>query len=70
MLAVNREHYITRMQALKLDSLLLHPLLNLFSALMPYGQQQLPLLSGRVDMKELSFAYRDENIYCVILTCR
>ncbi|MFV9996420.1 MAG: SmdB family multidrug efflux ABC transporter permease/ATP-binding protein [Arsenophonus endosymbiont of Dermacentor nuttalli] len=125
MLAVNREHYIARMQVLKLDSLLLRPLLNLFSALtlcglillfgfkgigvigigvlyafinylgrlneplikltsqqsvlqqavvsgerifelidsprQCYGQQQLPLLSGRVDIKELSFAYRDDK---------
>lgn len=37
MLAVNRQHYIARMQALKLDSILLRPLLNLFSALTLYG---------------------------------
>lgn len=125
MLAVNRQHYIARMQALKLDSILLRPLLNLFSALtlcglillfgfkgidvigvgvlyafinylgrlneplikltsqqsvlqqavvsgerifelidsprQCYGCDQLPLLSGRVDMKKLSFAYRDDK---------
>lgn len=125
MLAVNRQHYIARMQALKLDSILLRPLLNLFSALtlcglillfgfkginvisvgvlyafinylgrlneplikltsqqsvlqqavvagerifelidsprQCYGHDQLPLLSGRVDMKKLSFAYRDDK---------
>lgn len=26
-----------------------------------YGCDQLPLLSGRVDMKKLSFAYRDDK---------
>lgn len=125
MLAVNRQHYIARMQTLKLDSILLRPLLNLFSALtlcglillfgfkgidvigvgvlyafinylgrlneplikltsqqsvlqqavvsgerifelidsprQYYGCDQLPLLSGRVDMKKLSFAYRDDK---------
>lgn len=125
MLAVNRQHYIAQMQALKLDSILLRPLLNLFSALtlcglillfgfkgidvigvgvlyafinylgrlneplikltsqqsvlqqavvsgerifelidsprQCYGCDQLPLLSGSVDMKKLSFAYRDDK---------
>nr|WP_310740131.1 SmdB family multidrug efflux ABC transporter permease/ATP-binding protein [Arsenophonus apicola] len=125
MLAVNRQHYTARMQALKLDSILLRPLLNLFSALtlcglillfgfkgidvigvgvlyafinylgrlneplikltsqqsvlqqavvagerifelidsprQYYGHDQLPLLSGRVDIQKLSFAYRDDK---------
>lgn len=125
MLAVNRQHYAARMQALKLDSILLRPLLNLFSALtlcglillfgfkgidvigvgvlyafinylgrlneplikltsqqsvlqqavvagerifelidsprQYYGHDQLPLLSGRVDIQKLSFAYRDDK---------
>ncbi|WP_180559667.1 SmdB family multidrug efflux ABC transporter permease/ATP-binding protein [Arsenophonus endosymbiont of Apis mellifera] len=125
MLVVNRQHYTARMQALKLDSILLRPLLNLFSALtlcglillfgfkgidvigvgvlyafinylgrlneplikltsqqsvlqqavvagerifelidsprQYYGHDQLPLLSGRVDIQKLSFAYRDDK---------
>jgi ATP-binding cassette, subfamily B, multidrug efflux pump len=125
MLAVNRQHYTARMQALKLDSILLRPLLNLFSALtlcglillfgfkgidvigvgvlyafinylgrlneplikltsqqsvlqqavvagerifelidsprQYYGHDQLALLSGRVDIQKLSFAYRDDK---------
>ncbi|MDT9587091.1 MAG: SmdB family multidrug efflux ABC transporter permease/ATP-binding protein [Candidatus Arsenophonus melophagi] len=121
----NRQHYIARMQALKLDSILLRPLLNLFSSLtlcglillfgfkgidvisigvfyafinylgslneplikltaqqsvlqqaiiagerifelidspqQYYGHDQLPLVSGRVDIKKLSFAYRNDT---------
>ncbi|HAH2101996.1 TPA: ATP-binding cassette domain-containing protein [Escherichia coli] len=60
----SRSHYMARMQTLRLDGFLLRPLLSLFSSLILCGLLMLFgfSASGTIDVDNVSFAYRDDNL--------